>query len=114
MGFFSDSRLNYGDSLQAWIQFHMSKLNGNITSTGTASATSGGPLSLSLSTIMSSVAGLFFVWFLGSCIWYRYLSPISDIPGPFLASFSRLWLIKCLLRGKGAIELASLHEKYGE
>ncbi|KAH8764225.1 cytochrome P450 [Diaporthe sp. PMI_573] len=67
---------------------------------------------LPVSRILSSLAGLIFAWFLASCIWYRYASPISDIPGPFLASFSRLWLIQALRRGSAPRELADLHEKY--
>ncbi|KAI3390560.1 hypothetical protein diail_9200, partial [Diaporthe ilicicola] len=97
---FSDF-LHYGNSFQGWILYQASKLNGRITG-------------MTLATVGSSGAiFVVFAWFLGSCIWYRYFSPISDIPGPILASFSRLWLIRTLRRGKGAIELADLHEKYG-
>lgn len=90
-----------GDHKDSWL----TQLNGNIINSIPAR---------DIPTIMSSVASLFIVWFLGSCIWYRYLSPISDIPGPFLASFSRLWLIQSLLRGKSATELSELHEKHGK
>lgn len=113
MGLFSNSFDGHGDSLQDWLRYQVSKLNGNLNNTIPSSAIRA-ELSVSMSTILSSVVGLFFAWFLGSCIWYRYLSPISDIPGPFLASFSRLWLIKVLIRGRGAIELADLHETHGE
>lgn len=64
--------------------------------------------------IVPTIAFLVFSWYLGSCIWYRYLSPISDIPGPFVATFSRLWLIQMLRGGRGARELAELHQKYGQ
>lgn len=29
----------------------------------------------------------------------RYFSPLSDIPGPFLACITRFWRIKTLLQG---------------
>lgn len=113
MGLLPDS-LTHGDSLQSWVLYQVSKLNGNITGATLATSGSSEVLSFSLSKILSSLAGLIFAWFLASCIWYRYASPISDVPGPFLASFSRLWLIQTLRRGKGARELADLHAKYGE
>lgn len=113
MGVFPDS-LGHGGSLQRWIQYQVSKLNGNLTGTTFPTFDSSGAVSVSCSRILSSFVGLTLAWFLGSCIWYRYLSPISDVPGPFLASFSRIWLIQLLRRGKGARELADLHEKYGK
>lgn len=113
MGLFFPN-LGHGDSFKDWSLYQVSKFYGNLNGTTLATAGSSGVLSFSASRVLSSFAGLVFAWFLGSCIWYRYLSPISNIPGPFLASFSRLWLIKTLLKGKGASELADLHEKYGE
>lgn len=113
MGLFPDY-LGHGDNLQRWILYWVSKLNGNLTSTTLATADSSVVVSISFSRILSSFVGLILAWFLGSCIWYRYMSPISDIPGPFLASFSRLWLIQLLRRGRGARGLVEMHEKYGE
>lgn len=43
----------------------------------------------------------------------RYLSSVSDIPGPFLASFSRLWQIITLLKGNSIDEFHKLHDKHG-
>lgn len=43
----------------------------------------------------------------------RYFSPLSHIPGPFLASFSRLWHIRYILRGDQQLVIAKAHEKYG-
>lgn len=113
MGLFPDS-LGHGDNLQRWILYQVSKLNGNLNGTTFSTANSSGVVSVSCSRILSSFVGLILAWFLGSCIWYRYMSPISDVPGPFLASFSRVWLIQLLRRGRGARELAELHEKYGK
>jgi hypothetical protein len=106
--------ITHRDNLPGWIQYQVSKLNGNLTGATLATSGSSEALSFSVSRILSSLAGLIFAWFLASCIWYRYASPISDIPGPFLASFSRLWLIQALRRGRAPRELADLHEKYGE
>ncbi|KAL2277289.1 hypothetical protein FJTKL_00131 [Diaporthe vaccinii] len=43
----------------------------------------------------------------------RYFSPLSHIPGPFLASFSRLWHMRYIIRGDQQMVLAKAHEKYG-
>jgi hypothetical protein len=43
----------------------------------------------------------------------RYFSPLSHIPGPFLASFSRLWHMRYIIRGDQQVVIAKAHEKYG-
>jgi hypothetical protein len=43
----------------------------------------------------------------------RYLSDLSDIPGPFWASITRLWHIWHILEGKQNLCLQALHETYG-
>lgn len=113
MGLMPDS-LADGNSLRSWVLYQVSKLNGDLTGATLTISGTNDALSFSVPKILPSLAGLIIAWFLASCIWYRYASPISDIPGPFLASFSRLWLIQMLRRGKGARELADLHAKYGE
>lgn len=45
--------------------------------------------------------------------WRRYFPPISDIPGPFAASFTRLWHMKRILKGDQNLELIRLHDKHG-
>lgn len=52
---------------------------------------------------------LIFSWFVGSWLF----SPLRDIPGPTLASFSRLWHIIHIVRGDQNVELVDLHEKHG-
>ncbi|CAG2000634.1 unnamed protein product [Fusarium graminearum] len=37
----------------------------------------------------------------------------SDIPGPFAASFTRLWHMNHILKGDQNLELIRLHEKLG-
>lgn len=43
----------------------------------------------------------------------RYFSPLRDIPGPFLASFSRLWHLGQVLGGDQRTRLYELHKKHG-
>ncbi|OAQ57802.1 cytochrome P450 [Pochonia chlamydosporia 170] len=43
----------------------------------------------------------------------RYSTAISDIPGPFLASFTRLWHIKHLISGDHHLQVVRLHENHG-
>ncbi|KAK8042325.1 cytochrome P450 [Apiospora phragmitis] len=45
--------------------------------------------------------------------WRRYWAPISHIPGPFTASFTRLWHMHRILKGDQNTELIRLHEKHG-
>lgn len=53
------------------------------------------------------------VWFLSVIIYRRYLSPLSNIPGPFWASFSRLWHLHITIQGNQNEQLTKAHEKYG-
>lgn len=43
----------------------------------------------------------------------RYLSTISDVPGPFLASITRLWHIVRILKGRVSQDTRELHQQYG-
>ncbi|KAI4931464.1 hypothetical protein J4E85_004057 [Alternaria conjuncta] len=45
--------------------------------------------------------------------WRWYFAAISDIPGPFAASFTRLWHMHRILRGDQNLELIRLHEQHG-
>jgi hypothetical protein len=45
--------------------------------------------------------------------WRRYFSAISHIPGPFAASFTRLWHVHRILKGDQNLELIRLHEQHG-
>ncbi|KAL4898698.1 cytochrome P450 [Aspergillus ambiguus] len=44
----------------------------------------------------------------------RYLSSISDVPGPFLASFSSFWKIQQIINGHIEEEMLALHRKHGD
>lgn len=43
----------------------------------------------------------------------RFFSPISSIPGPFLASITRLWHLRQVASGKQNLELIEQHDKHG-
>lgn len=64
-------------------------------------------------SIASQIVGLLLVAILSVSFWRRYLSPLRDIPGPFAASFTRLWHMRRILKGDQNLELIRLHEKYG-
>lgn len=59
------------------------------------------------------IAVAVLVGLLSLLTWRRYFSTISDIPGPFLASFTRLWHMMRILEGDQNLELIRLHEKHG-
>jgi hypothetical protein len=61
----------------------------------------------------SFLIGLVGVTILTVLIKRRYFSPLSDIPGPFLASFTRLWQIVTLVQGDSVNVFYDLHQKYG-
>ena len=50
---------------------------------------------------------------LGVVVWRRYFLPIRDVPGPFLASMTRLWHTYHYLLGDHHWRLIELHETHG-
>ncbi|KAF2443446.1 cytochrome P450 [Karstenula rhodostoma CBS 690.94] len=60
-----------------------------------------------------SLTALGVVGLLSLLVWRRYFSAISDIPGPFAASFTRLWHMRRILKGDQNLELIRLHAKHG-
>lgn len=54
------------------------------------------------------------VYWVGWIVYARTLHPCAKFPGPFVASFSRLWCMAQVLRGKVDVEDRELHKKYGE
>ena len=46
-------------------------------------------------------------------LWRRYVSDIADIPGPVLASVSRVWNLWRLVRGDIDQRCIALHERHG-
>jgi len=62
---------------------------------------------------ISSLIGIALLTCVTAVFKRRYLSSISDIPGPPLASISRLWQIITLVKGDSINEFYSLHRKHG-
>jgi len=61
--------------------------------------------------LVTSIAGISLLTLLA---WRRYFSAIGDIPGPFAASFTRLWHMHRILKGDQNLELVRLHEQHGK
>jgi len=51
--------------------------------------------------------------FLLRVLYKRYGSPLRKYPGPFLASFSRLWKVISIAKGSTHLDHIDLHRKYG-
>ena len=43
-----------------------------------------------------------------------YSTPLSDVPGPWIAKFTRLWLMRAITKRSWHKINISLHRKYGE
>lgn len=54
--------------------------------------------------------GLSLVWLV---FYRRFIVALANIPGPFLASFTRAWHIKHAIRGDFNLQLVELHQKLG-
>ncbi|KAJ9498529.1 hypothetical protein H2202_005714 [Exophiala xenobiotica] len=50
---------------------------------------------------------------LGWIMYCRFLHPFADVPGPFLASFSRLWIGASVAGGRAEHTQRELHKKHG-
>jgi hypothetical protein len=62
---------------------------------------------------LRSFGAVILICFVVRIIVRRYWTPIADIPGPILASFSALWQVYHLWKGHIEEELISLHKKHG-
>lgn len=46
-------------------------------------------------------------------LYRRYRSPLRDVPGPFWASFWRMWRTRMIMKGNQGEDLIQLHQEYG-
>lgn len=60
-----------------------------------------------------SVASIFAKLTLWLSLLFKWNFPLSEVPGPNAAAWTRLWLIKTLYSGRWAEELVNLHKQYG-
>jgi hypothetical protein len=75
------------------------------------------PLSILYSTkegVFTSIVVIIVLSIAKSIIASRYFHPLSQFPGPFIASFSRLWIVYWNLLGVEYLKEYDLHKKYGE
>lgn len=66
-------------------------------------------LSLSSVSLVVCVIGVLFLYHLVKLL----LDPLKDIPGPFLARFTRFWYFWEIYRGSFEATDVELHRKYG-
>ncbi|KXX73194.1 Pisatin demethylase [Madurella mycetomatis] len=59
------------------------------------------------------IAKTFLLGVISVIVYRRFFHPLKDVPGPALASVSRMWHIYHILKGDQNLELVGLHEKYG-
>ena len=53
------------------------------------------------------------IYLVGWVIYCRYFHPLRSIPGPYLASISRAWIVYKTLRGDMEHTQRALHKKHG-
>jgi hypothetical protein len=51
--------------------------------------------------------------FVGRLAYKRYGTSLRSVPGPFVASFTRLWKLRQMFRGDMHLTDIALHRKYG-
>lgn len=54
------------------------------------------------------------IYSLGWIIYCRYFHPLRSIPGPFLASISRVWVVFRTATGDMELTQRALHKKHGK
>lgn len=68
---------------------------------------------MAVSSLLFSILLIICLAISAQVIYYRLFHPLAHIPGPFLASFSRLWLLFQTLGGQQHISHLRVHEEYG-
>lgn len=56
---------------------------------------------------------LLTILFISRLLYKRYASPLRSVPGPFTASFTRLWKLRQMYKGDMEKTNIALHRKYG-
>ncbi|KAF9882853.1 hypothetical protein FE257_004939, partial [Aspergillus nanangensis] len=59
------------------------------------------------------ILGVFGVYWALWVVYAHTLHPYARYPGPFLASFSRSWVVMEVVRGRAHKTQAALHKKHG-
>lgn len=71
------------------------------------------PLTLSILTSVPALFAFLTVVGVGYVLYWRYFHPLAQIPGPFSASLSRLWMAKHSWDGKMNTTMIDLHHRLG-
>ncbi|KAG4425991.1 hypothetical protein IFR04_000935 [Cadophora malorum] len=66
-----------------------------------------------LSIVLQSLLATAITYELGWILYCSYFHPLRSIPGPFLASFSRVWIVSMTARGDMEKTERALHKKHG-
>lgn len=64
-------------------------------------------------TLLYCITATLVFYEVGWIVYCRFFHPFSGIPGPFLASFSRLWIAASVAGGRAEHQQRELHAKYG-
>lgn len=71
------------------------------------------PAGYQTSSLLYYVAAALVLYEASWIVYCRFFHPFSSIPGPFLASFSRLWIGGSVSGGRAEHTQRELHAKYG-
>lgn len=71
------------------------------------------PINLSFTNVLLLFVATFVIYNLIWILYARFLHPLRHIPGPFLASTTRFWIIIVTLQGNMDKVQRRLHEEYG-
>lgn len=63
---------------------------------------------------VQAVAAVFCIYFSSWIIYCRYFHPLHAVPGPFLASISRSWIVWKTMSGDMEHTQRALHKKHGK
>lgn len=64
--------------------------------------------------IVVATAGVLLLWQVGKTAYQLLSDPLEDLPGPTMAKFTRLWLLKQYAGGRFQEVNLDLHKQYGE
>jgi hypothetical protein len=70
-------------------------------------------ISNTMVTMKSHTFLVLIVLLLVRILYKRYASPLRSVPGPFTASFTRLWKLRQMYKGDMEKTNIALHRKYG-
>lgn len=68
---------------------------------------------LTLGVVVLGIALAFVAIQAGRAVFQALLSPLKNVPGPFLARYTRLWELSAVIRGNIHCKTVELHQKYG-